>query len=72
MTEIIITAIGAALIGGGLAGWVGFNMGREIGDSAGFVRGVASVYRLERMTAAALASGRPMRGPNGRYVKRGA
>ena len=70
MTEIIITAIGAALVGGGLAGWVGFNIGHKDGHAAGYLVGWRDKQAVSGV-AETLESGRPERGPDGRYVKRG-
>ena len=78
MIGIIITALGASLVCGGLAGWVAFN----IGYAGGYTEGRGDRYRdamdqsarLRAMMAmmAAPETDRPQRGPDGRYVKRGA
>ena len=71
MTEIIITAIGAALVGGGLAGWAYYHIGHKDGHAAGYLEGWRDKQAVSGV-AETIDPGRPQRGPDGRYVKRGA
>lgn len=64
MTEIIITAIGAALVGGGLAGWVFYHIGHKDGHAAGYLVGWRDQQAVSQST--------PKRGQDGRFKPKAA